>query len=154
MRFAPFFFCVAKWCVSHLLFFVFIFIFNFGLNWPVGRQYRQFRPIQTKSAQIGPSLRHIGASRRKSWKKKARCGTDVQATASLTRHCVGCGCGSSGAMSVLPRLYYHLGSDLSTSRYLFIFQNFVNVGLSDLSSTWEFLQSMYSSSSTCHEISF
>ena len=43
--------------------------------------------------------------------------------------CVGHGCGSSGAASMLPRLYYHLGSDLSTSRYLFIFQNFVNVGL-------------------------
>ena len=60
MRFAPlffffFFFLVAKRCVSHLLFFLFFvfnFIFNFGLNWPVGCQYRQFRPIQTKSARI------------------------------------------------------------------------------------------------------
>ena len=59
--------------------------------------------VSSDMDRYGPSLRCVGASReKKKRKRKAGHGTDAQAAASLARHCIGRGCGSSGAASVLP----------------------------------------------------
>ena len=66
----------------------------------VSSDMNQYDPSQRESARVCAASAQVVKKEKR--KRKAGHGTDAQAVASLARHRVGRGCGSSGAASVLP----------------------------------------------------